>query len=331
MVIFCLGVFLTFSAMGKKSDAVTRIEDSERQLKQALLGSPAPSEENVSASKLNIKDLESELASIRADLQRGSRFSTSSDGVRVMSSIQKFITDYQNDVKNHTVAAVNGEPVPELIETPENFAFGFEKYIDGGQVPDDLTVVPVLDKQRQILSYILDQLIAANPKGIAAVKRELLENKKTSGKDESKGQGKGRKAANDKKSYQISPAVTARVPGAIDTMAFEVTFSGTTPVLREFLNRLKDFELPIVVRGVEVLRAEKTKVSSSSSRGGNNLNDIFDGFGGGSSTPAANTTDSQSPQTVVVDENDSTFTVILEFIEVVLPTEVNDSDPANPV
>ena len=50
----------------------------------------------------------------------------------------------------------------------------------------------------------------------------------------------------------VDPRVTARVKGFIDTMAFRITFTGQTAALRNFVVRLAEFELPILVREVEV-------------------------------------------------------------------------------
>ncbi|HKK18214.1 MAG TPA: Amuc_1100 family pilus-like protein, partial [Opitutales bacterium] len=205
----------------------------------------------------------------------------------------------------------SGEPAP--IETPANFAFGFERYIDEAVMLQDPDKVSSLDKQRQILSYLLTQLIEADPQSINAVRRESVESVEQKSKS----------------TFSIDPAVSARVPGAIDTMAFSITFSGYTDVLREFLNSLAQFELPIVVRSVEVERpsGKETVVAPPRQR---NTDNIFDLFGGGQEeTTASQEVDPEGPKPVI-EENISRFTVILEFIEVVLPDTQNQevSDPA---
>ena len=42
------------------------------------------------------------------------------------------------------------------------------------------------------------------------------------------------------------------MPGFVDTEAFRFVFTGQTAALRAFLNRLASFELPVLVREVEV-------------------------------------------------------------------------------
>jgi hypothetical protein len=46
------------------------------------------------------------------------------------------------------------------------------------------------------------------------------------------------------------------VPGAINTLAFGLTFTGYTDSLRELLNNLAKFDLPFVVRSIEVERPQ---------------------------------------------------------------------------
>ncbi|MGJ8654058.1 MAG: hypothetical protein ACSHX8_12360 [Opitutaceae bacterium] len=305
LLAFGAGAFLAIVESGKVSDAQKQIKSAESQLQSLLVADPAPTSENVAASEQNVMALETALKKIRDDLQRGSSINASSDGVGVMSAIQQHITEYQR--KATEVVNKEGEPAP--VVTPAKFAFGFEKYIDRGML-DDSDPVAKLDKQRQILSYIIDQLFASNPVGIQAVERELLEGAAETSDDPD----------SSDKGFRIDDATSARVPGAIDTMGFSVTFTGYTGSLRSFLNNLADFELPIVVRGIEVKRpAGKATTAAASKSKKNSMDDIFGAFGG-SSSPAADApvVEAQKP---VISENISSFTVLLEFIEVVLPSD----------
>ena len=99
-------------------------------------------------------------------------------------------------------------------------------------------------------------------------------------------------------------------------MAFSLTFKGYTDTLRDFLNRLSQFDLPIVVRNIKVKRPSGSETVVAPSGGGNNLDDVFGLFGGGDSSGTAITEEGPKP---VIEENISQFTIILEFIEVVLP------------
>ncbi len=307
LLVFAGGCCLVFAESGKLTKSKKQVANAESQIKGLLYADPAPTVENVAVSEQNAQQLRAELQRIREDLQRGSRLTTSSDGVRVMAGIQQYISEYQKLATAH----IGPNEVPTPIDIPDNFAFGFDQYIDEAIIPEDQAVVPVLDKQRQILSYIVNQLIATHPAGIQKIEREVLEVK----------------AADSKAliGYQINPAISARAPGAIDTLAFSVTFTGYTRSLRQFLNNLAQFNLPIVVRSVEVERPSGSATTAKATKSPKEkIDDIFSVFG----APASDSKTTEGPkanQTPVISENISSFTVTLEFIEIILPSDSEEN------
>jgi hypothetical protein len=297
VVVFCLlvfaaGTYLALAQAGSIDQAKREIVNAKSQLDNLSNSTAAPTEANIERSQQNVAELKSVLSNIRDDLQRGSRLTTSSDGIGVMAGIQQYISDYQRKAEAHTNEV--GEPDP--IELPADFAFGFEQYIDRSTPLEDPALSAVLDKQRQILSYLMEKLLEADPSSIVSVKREVLE-----------------VSSADQKGFKISPAVSARVPGAIDTLAFSISFNAYTESLREFLNSLAKFDLPIVVRSIKVDRPSQSQTTAAP-RGTNNLDSIFGAFGGSETETAP-----EEAQKPVISENISTFTVVVEFIEIVLP------------
>lgn len=311
LLAFATGAYLTFAEASKVGTAQKKINSAEAQLNNLLVASPAPSAQNVAASEQNVADLVDELEKIRLNLQRGSQMTVSRDGVRVMASIQQYISEYQRRAATYTDA--EGEVTPL---TNQNFGFGFDLYLKEGEPLQDKKANMAMDKQRQILVYLLDQLLAANPTAIQAVERELLELKQA---------GKGGKNKNQA-GFKISPVISARVPGAIDTLAFSITFQGYTDTLRIFLNSLAQFDLPIVVRSIEVDRPQGSETVAVKSTGGAGLEDLFGGAAFGSPPEASEgeTTEDQKP---VISENISTFTVVLEFIEIIIPSD-SENNPS---
>ncbi|MDQ8194417.1 Amuc_1100 family pilus-like protein [Coraliomargarita sp. SDUM461004] len=309
IVVICLlafgaGAYLAFAESGKIDQAKSKITSAESQLNNMRFADPAPSEENVAASRQNVEQLVAELNKIRDNLERGSRITASSDGIGVMAGVQQFISDYRRKAAAH----VDENDIESPIELPENFGFGFERYVDNASPLEDESKIQALDKQRQILSYLLDRLIAADPESIVSVRREVLEQS---------GQAQGR---DQSQSFSISPAVSARVPGAVETMGFSLSFTGYTDSLREFLNSLAKFDLPIVVRSIEVARPTGQTAKTNAGKKGNDLDAIFGVFGG-SSNSAAESAAPEETKKLVISENTSTFTVVLEFIEIVLPAD----------
>jgi hypothetical protein len=304
LLVFVAGAFLAFSESGKISQAKQKITSAETQLKNLRFADPAPSEVNVEAAQGNVAELKAELKSIREDLEQGSRLSMSSDAVGVMASIQQYISEYRRKAAAHT----DDNGLEDPIELPKDFGFGFEQYVSSASPFEDPELNKLLDKQRQILSYLLNKLYDANPDSIVAVKREVLEQKQAAGSGD--------------KGFRINPAVSAKVPGAINTLAFSLTFTGYTNSLREFLNNLAKFDLPIVVRSIDVKRptGQSTTVARTNS---NNLDSIFGVFGGGTEAEVAEPEVAQKP---VISENISTFNVVLEFIEIVLPADTAEDN-----
>jgi len=297
LLVFIAGSYLALTESGAISEARQAMTSAEARLKNLCFSDPAPSAVNVEASKENVAQLKAALNAIRDDLQRGDRLKTSSDGIGVMAGVQQFISEYQR--KSSEQVDSTNEPVP--ISLPQDFAFGFKEYIGEARPLVDPKRSTVLDQQRLILSYLMDKLFEAKPASIVSVSREFLE------------QGPSQKIG---KSFQINNAISARVPGAIDTLAFELSFTGYTDSLRSFLNDLAKFDLPIVVRSIDIKRptgSESTTLSTNKS----NFDSIFGVFG--------ESDDDETPkkeQKPVISENVSIFTVVLEFIEVVLPTDI---------
>lgn len=310
LLVFAGGTYLAVAESGKLAKSQKKVKSVESQLQSALRADPAPSAANVEASRQNAEQLRAELQKIRENLQRGSRLTTSDDGVRVMAGVQQYISECQNKV---AMTKVDGpDEAPTAIATPADFAFGFEAYIDKGVVPANKAAIPVLDKQRQIMSYIVDQLIDAAPTAIQQIQREEMEFQTAPAGENGNG-AKPRKLSG----FQINPAISARAPGAIDTLAFSVTFTGYTKSLRQFLNNLAKFDLPIVVRSVEVARPSGSATTATKKKTTKGLDDIFGAFGGGSEETEA----PMLEQKPVISENVSSFTVILEFIEIILPDD----------
>jgi hypothetical protein len=307
--VFLGGGALVFLESSKISTSKQQVSIAQGRLDRLLLLEPAATDENVAVSKQNAELLSAQLKRICEDLQPGSGFELSNDGVRVMSGIQQYISDFQE------LVTVDPDSKPEVIgiEVADNFAFGFQKYLDEAIIPEDETVVPILDKQRQVLTYIVQQLIAAQPVGIQKIEREMYELVAADGKPTA--------------GFQINPAVSARVPDAINTLAFRVTFNGYTRSLRHFLNNLAQFQMPIVVRSVEVRRPlPKTVSAGKKKRRQESVDDIFSAFSG-SSTPVKAEVKPAESQTPVISDNVSSFTVTLEFIEIILPFDFEE-DPA---
>ena len=114
--------------------------------------------------------------------------------------------------------------------------------------------------------------------------------------------------------FDISSSVTSKVEGAIDTIAFQITFSGKTNSLREYLNRLAEFDRPIVVRSINVSRPNESVKTKTKEKKNDKLVALF-----GKELESLQAEQSKEP---VVTENVSEFTLTLEYIEIILPEDI---------
>lgn len=283
--------YMAFSASGELKTAKKRLKSAERSYMAAAQAEVAPTEGNLAASTANLEELRRQFSVVSGELRKGTRITSTDDGIAVTAAIRDFIRKFQRE------AAARHEGDVELAEVklPEDFAFGFEDYYRNPVIPDDPQEVAFLGKQHQILNYTMTKLMAARPTSIQSVEREFYA-------------AGGGDAASD--GFVIDPAVSAAVPGGINTIAFRVKFTGSSDSLRQFFNNLNTFDLPIVVRSVEVSRAGGEGISVEPTRGG--LEDIFGAFGGSSTTTVKET----AREPVIIGDN-SQFTLVLEYFEVV--------------
>ncbi|MEM7791243.1 MAG: hypothetical protein AAF546_07570 [Verrucomicrobiota bacterium] len=308
------GIVLAILELGSAGNAQKKVSSAEAS-HRAILESPiAPTQENVDASVSNIEALTDQLAKIRSDLERGAELSVTDDSISVMASVQQYIAKFRSAAKNHT----NSSGEISTIEVPADFAFGFSKYVDQTSTSDIPGATQIIDKQRQVLDFALSKLISADPYAINEVIREEPERILAALNTETVSQ-KRPSSANRNEGFYLEPPVSARVPDAINTLAFSISFTSYTTTLREFINELAKFELPLVLRSVEVERPTDAATTAPVANEQDDLDALFGLFGGGAEAPEEIIESVE--QKPVVEDTVSTFTVIFEFIEVVLPEE----------
>jgi hypothetical protein len=113
--------------------------------------------------------------------------------------------------------------------------------------------------------------------------------------------------------FTIDPRTSAKLEGFVNTEPFRITFTGTTDVLRAFLNELALFKLPVVVRSVEVESIDKSGATPTSRPAVAPAPSSPFGLFGQDATAAA-------PVEVVkplIEQIDSVFVVTVEFIQLV--------------
>lgn len=190
--------------------------------------------------------------------------------------------------------------------------FGFYTYDRTGPERD---LIPQVFRQRLVAEYLVEALINARPNELLSLQRERPLTKAeitalAAGQTPSRPVSAGSTPGNAD-FFDIDPRISARVPGFVGASAFRLTFVSQTESLRILLNKLATFELPLVVRSVEVEPVAKTQGTAAAAPA-NTLASIF-----GTAAPAAAATAEPAKPKPLVEKVLSKFTVTVELIDLV--------------
>jgi len=291
------------STAARKSAAT--LAQKRTELNSLLTTKPVPSTESKAAVEADLHRTELALANMREELKgRGPTAEHLRSATVPAEPTDAFfnIATFVEKMREKTQAAG--------IKINADERFGFTAYASAGP---DRELIPQVFRQRQISEYLLDALIAAHPVELISLQRERPLTKADIAAQASGQGGAAASAAGSQTPspdlFQIDPRISARVPGFVDATAFRLTFVGETESLRSLLNKLATFELPLVVRGVEVEPMTKSSGSTAASSG-NSLSNIF-----GSATPEVGAEPAKPKP--LVEKVLSKFTVTVELIDLV--------------
>lgn len=290
------GFWFSFQGLQNEKELLKRHQASVARLQSLVLWEPSPTPQNLELMVQDLRDLEQRLFRYQEAFSSDRTLTTSPDAIEVLPKIQGLIVEYRRAFQARG------------IRLDEKEAFGFARYQQEVE-PPPAPVIPLVDKQIQVMSYLLDLLLESEPSAILSIERELVEagdpNLKTG----------TTKAAPREDSFHIDAQASARVPGLIHTQAFRLRFSGYTESLRKFLNELSAFNLPVVVRGVEVSQASKTRENSERPRTRDKDSSFARLFGSAEEEPVTAPESTPAGQKPIIENNESHFEVVLEFIE----------------
>lgn len=299
------GIYDRSSAAKKSANLVAQ----KRNELNALLGSnPAPSEASKAAVEADLRRTEAALATMREELKgRG----PAAEKLR-SDTVPSEPTDLFFNIATF-VEQTRGKAQAANIKIKADERFGFTAYASAGPERD---LIAQVFRQRQIAEYLLDALIEAKPTELVSLQRERPLTKVeleaiASGQPVPAARASGG-SQTPGDLFEIDSRITARVAGFVNASAFRLTFTGETEALRSLLNKLATFELPLVVRSVEVepIVKAQTAVPAAAS---NSLSSIFGTVG-----PAAATPEPPKPKPLV-EKTLSKFTVTVELIDLAAP------------
>lgn len=231
---------------------------------------PPPKREVAEAIEADLAKAQASLASMQAELKgRG----PAAERLRA-AKVPAARTDAFFDLATYVERMREAARRHDVIVRAEAARFGFAAYANEAPEPERIAAV---FRQRQLAQYLMEALLEAKPRALLAVKREptltdeeraarataLADLQAATAAAAANGEpppdpaqfgatGAPSELPEGPDYFAIDPRVTARVPGFVDTTAFKLVFAGQTAALRTFLNRLAAFELPVLVREVEV-------------------------------------------------------------------------------
>jgi hypothetical protein len=303
------------SSVAKKN--ATLLAQKRGELSALLGSSPAPTEESKAAVEADLRRTEVALATMREELKgRGPTAEALRSATVPAEPTDLFfnITTFVEKTREKAQAAD--------IKVKADERFGFSAYASAGP---DRELIGQVFRQRQVSEYLLDALIEARPAELVSVQRERpvtqAERELIASGQPLPPQAPAGNAQGPGDLFQIDPRITARVAGFVNATAFRLTFNGETDSLRSFLNKLATFELPLVVRSVEVEPIAKSTTSANAAPAANTLNSIF-------GTPVAAAAAQPAKPKPLVEKPLSKFTVTVELIDLVeAPT--TEATPTN--
>ncbi len=301
--------WLVFNQRSQTARLSQDIERGRNELAAFGRQNPFPSRENVERVEQDRRQAERTRAEIRQILR-----ATSETAERLAAAVVPgSTTDAYFDIANY-VERIRAAAQEAGVALPVEDRLGFSQYANVG--PERELIGPVF-RQRQYADYLMSVLIAARPREISSLQRErplTAAQRQQMAEAAALGQAPTPPAGGGAESgdyFVIDPRVSARVPGFVDTIPFRLNFVGTTGSLRMLLNELARFELPVVVRSVEVEPLTGRAEGRQAQRPAPAANP-FALFGGGAeAAPAA---EAERP---LVDQTDSRFVVTVEFVSLV--------------
>lgn len=300
---------LFYLTNGKVSAAARAVEQERNTLNSFTQRSPFPSTDNLDAVKADLARSRELLATMQAELKgKGDHADRVQNAALPAGSTEAYF-DIANFVESMRAAAAEAN-----VAVPAGTRFGFESYASTGP---GRAQIPQVHRQRLVAEYLLKTLFQAKPQELVALQRNRPAGAGQAAQPAptASAPGQANTAGNDY--FAIDSRMTAAVPGFIETTAFRLSFVGYSSALRNFLNEIASFDLPLVVRSVEVEAAVKKQETKGQPRA-NTLGALF----GTAAAPAAETA---KP---IVDQNLSRFTVTIEYINMV-ETKSDDTQPTS--
>lgn len=308
------GIYDRSTAAAKSAKVVAA---KRAELSSLLSSTPAPTKESKAAVEADLRRTEAALATMREELKGQGPTAAALRAAAVPAEPTDAFFNITTFVEKTREKAETAK-----IKIKADERFGFSAYSSAGP---DRELIGQVFRQRQVAEYLLDALIAARPVELLSVQRERPLSKADLAAIASAQPGSAPRSSGGNNQttgdyFEIDPRISARVPGFVGATAFRLSFTGETESIRSFLNKLATFELPLVVRSVEVEPIAKSATTAAAPA--NSLSSIF-------GTPVAASATAEAPKAKpLVEKPLSKFTVTVELIDLV-EAPASEATPTN--
>lgn len=222
-------------------------------------------EDNVKAAQADVADLVAHRDKLRALIsgnpEMAIRGKASANSAELSALLRESVDGWRKLATDQGVKFAQNDPT----------SFGFHRYIhnQGTSPKRDFQKV---DQQRQIIDFLVRQLIESRPAGspllIESVDREAVETYVLipEGRPGAGTFGPDSEAPRNE-TDEFVPARTLARPGLVEALSFRVRFVGYTPTLRTFVNKIRNSGRPLAVTTIDVgtTAKELEKLLSASS------------------------------------------------------------------
>ena len=323
------GVWLIWDRAQAAQAAVRKFLQARAELQTVADATPAPSREVAAEIESDLARARKALAAMQAELRGHGPAGAALAAVKVPAARTDAFFDLATFVERSRAQARK----QGIVLAPAAVHFGFSLHANEG--PESALIEPVF-RQRLVAQYLVEALFAARPRAILAIKRERP---LTAAERKARAEATlaAAAAAADPTAqvaevvpennatispdfFDLDPRLAAPNPDLVSVSAFRLVFTGQTAALRALLNQLATFELPVIVRTVEVdpalgeeltVAAEEAAAPAAALPAGGSI--VL------SATAAPKVVAAPKPPATppIVAKSVSKFTVTVEFVELV--------------
>lgn len=267
-----------------------RYKQKSTQLDFLMARVPSPTRGNLEALESNYEDL----YEVYEDVLRGLNMNTYDPAVFFGTDPQSK-TDAFFEIA-HYVEGARRLAAASGVAIGRQERFGFGKYTNVGPVKEE---IPIVHRQVVVMRFILGELFASKIDDFVGVQREEpVEGKSTRSASASRNSLRG-------DIFELERRESVRADEELDSLAFRVTFKSKSISMRQFINRVVESNLPFVICSVHVEAADGKEAGYERSQIADNP----------FSNPSGGDQLIQAAQIPIITENESTFSITLEFIE----------------